>query len=356
MQLRRKGLLGAALVASAVTMVVATAPSLSFGADHADAPGTLQSPSSRPDADINDVYAFQAGSGRTVLAMTTHPAVGVLSPSTYATDVKYVINVDRRGKSHADLAYVLRFNAPDSNGNQGFRVYRHKGLKNAEHLTDGEKIGTGRTNQSTTIADGIKVFAGLRSDPFFFDLDAFKHAVLGANNGRTGFCDSGTVDFFQNFNTNAIVLRLDSDLLGGKKIGVWGSTVTEGTDQLIDQMGRPAINTVFNHGDEKNAFNHTIPADQYKAPFSTNVIGAFQALGGYSLADATAYAHVLLPDILRYDTRGQAAGPLNGRKLTDDVIDAELGLVTNGGITKDCVAAHSDYSSSFPYLGSPHAS
>ena len=352
MQVRRRGLLGAAVVASALTMVVATAPSLSFGADHADAPGTLQSPSNRPDADINDVYAFQASAGQTVLAMTTHPAVGVLSPSTYATDIQYVINVDEKGTSHANRAYVLRFNALDSDGTQGYRLYKYTG-RHAESLTDGTKIGTGRTGTSTTIG-GIKVFAGLRSDPFFFDLDAFKHVVLGATNGRTGFCDAGTVDFFKNFNTNAIVLQLGSSDLG-KNIGVWGSTVTEGTYALIDQMGRPAINTVFNHGTEKNDFNHTIPANQYKAPFSTNIIAAFQGLGGYSLADATNFAHVLLPDILTYDTSGQAVGPLNGRKLTDDVIDAELGLVTNGGIKTDCVGQHHDYLSSFPYLGNPHA-
>ena len=353
MQVRRKGLLGAAIVASAVTMVAATAPSLSFGADHADAPGTLQSPSNRPDADINDVYAFQAAPGRTAIAMTTHPAVGVLSPSTYATDIQYVINVDRKGTSHANLAYALRFNAKDSDGTQGFRVYKYTG-RHAESLTDGEKVGLGRTGRSTTIKDGIKIFAGLRSDPFFFDLDAFKHVVGGASNGRTAFCDSGTIDFFKNFNTNAIVLRIDSDKLGGN-IGVWGSTVTEETHQLVDQMGRPAINTVFNHGNEKNDFNHTIPANQYKAPFSTNVIGAFQALGGYSLADATKYAHVLLPDILTYDTSTQAAGPLNGRALADDVIDGELSLVTNGGIKTDCVGPHTDYSTSFPYLGNPHS-
>ena len=351
MQVRRRGLLGAAIVASAVTMVVATAPNLSFGADHADAPGTLQSPSNRPDADINDVYAFQAREGRTVLAMTTHPAVGVLSPSTYATDVQYSINVDRKGTNHANLAYALRFNRL-KHGKQWLRVYKYTG-RHAESLTDGEKVATGYTGETIKV-DGMKVFAGLRSDPFFFDLDAFKHAVLGAANGRTGFCDAGTVDFFQNFNTNAIVLEVKSERLG-QNIGVWGSTVTEESHELIDQMGRPAINTVFNHANEKNDFNHTIPAEQYKAPFSTNVIGAFQALGGYSLADATKFAHVLLPDILTYDTRGQAVGPLNGRKLTDDVIDGELGLITNGGIPGDCVAQHNDYLSSFPFLGNPHS-
>jgi len=30
----------------------------------------------------------------------------------------------------------------------------------------------------------------------------------------------------------------------------------------VDQMGRPAINTVFNHGVDKNTFNVTPPAAQ----------------------------------------------------------------------------------------------
>ena len=36
----------------------------------------------------------------------------------------------------------------------------------------------------------------------------------------------------------------------------------EGTLIQDDQMGRPAINTVFNHGPAKDLFNVTAPADQ----------------------------------------------------------------------------------------------
>lgn len=354
MQLRKRGLLGVAIAASAVTMAVAAAPNLSFGADHADAPGTLQSPSNRPDADINDVYAFSGGSGQTVLAMTTHPAVGTLSPAAYATDIQYVINVDSTHTNRANLAYALRFGNPESDGTQSVRVYKYEG-RNAQNINDGQKIGTGVTGRPFDV-EGVKVFAGLRSDPFFFDLDAFKHAVLGVNNGRTGFCDAGTVDFFKNFNTNAIVLQASTRSLAksSTELRVWGQTITEGSHSLIDQMGRPAINTVFNHNDEKNVFNHTPPADQYKAPFSTNVIAAFTSLGGWSTDQATFISHVLLPDVLGYETSQPAAGPLNGRKLADDVIDGELGLITKGGITTDCVGPHTDYLSSFPYLGNPH--
>jgi hypothetical protein len=59
-----------------------------------------------------------------------------------------------------------------------------------------------------------------------------------------------------------------------------------------------------------------------------------------------------------------AAGPLNGRGLADDVIDAELNIVTggfafagrdaNGAIPTDGVGPHGDYMATFPYLGVPH--
>jgi len=45
-----------------------------------------------------------------------------------------------------------------------------------------------------------------------------------------------------------------------------------------------------------------------------------------------------------------AAGFPNGRRLADDVIEIELGLVTNGAVTTDCVANDSTFSNSFPYL------
>jgi hypothetical protein len=64
---------------------------------------------------------------------------------------------------------------------------------------------------------------------------------------------------------------------------------------------------------------------------------------------------ILLPDVITYDVSTPADGTaLNGRALADDVIDAELGITTHGCATSDGVAAHSDYSSTFPYLGTPH--
>jgi hypothetical protein len=74
---------------------------------------------------------------------------------------------------------------------------------------------------------------------------------------------------------------------------------------------------------------------------------------GYDDAHADAITNILLPDILTYDY-SSSAGFLNGRKLTDDVIDIELALVTNGKVTTDMVGPHTDYLDEFPYVGNPH--
>ena len=64
-------------------------------------------------------------------------------------------------------------------------------------------------------------------------------------------------------------------------------------------------------------------------------------------------ADILLPDILTVDL-SQDTGFLNGRGLADDVIDAELGLITEGAVTTDCVDNDSDFSPKFPYLAAPN--
>jgi hypothetical protein len=126
---------------------------------------------------------------------------------------------------------------------------------------------------------------------------------------------------------------------------------------------------VFNSGEDKNAFNHSRPAKDV-ARFTDNVksvLATFSALdseGAYSNRQLNTLARVLLPDVVTYDTSTSAQGPLNGRALADDVIDAELNIVTggfpfpgrdgNGAIGTDCVDAHTDYLSNFPYLGEPH--
>jgi uncharacterized protein DUF4331 len=354
---------GVAVGAAALAIVGFGAPMLVRAADHLDAPGKFQSPKGRHDADINDVYAFPAGSDDTVLAMTTHPALGVVTTQTaYATDVLYKINV-ADAKNNVET-FVVKFGAVRNDGTQKYTVTLSKNGRN-------KQLGSGVTGQNTSLGGDQRAFAGPRSDPFFFDLDAFNNTVH-ATGGR-GFCANGQgVDFFAGLNTNAIVLKVNNDVVG-TKVNIWGSTVSTDGKTQYDRMGRPAINTVFNGF--KEVFNTGVDADKdtfnaIRNPlndpttknglFTKNVITilqGFSSLSGtpYTDKEAADLAKVLLPDRLPYDTSDHVTnGVFNGRALTDDVIDTELNVVTKGAVPSDCVAAHTDYLSAFPFLGVPH--
>src|SRR5947209_15709232 len=316
MRIARFVQLGAGFAAAAAIAVVATAPLGSRAADHLDAPNLAM----REDADMNDVYVFQASTaGRTAIALTTSPAAGVIGPIDYATNVRYKINVDRNGDAVEDLAYVLDFAAPAA-GSQAYTVTRYAGA-NARTLAQGVVLGGGQRGATNPLKGDGLVFAGLRADPFFFDLAAFKHVVLGVANGRTGFCDQpgpAGIDFFASFNTNAIVLEVPNESLSdsGGAIGVWATTLDRATGTMIDQMGRPAINTVFNHTvADKEAFNATPPSQQpTSGTFRNNIITTLETLGGYSPATAGAIADKIGRASCRERVEsGVVAGPLQKR-------------------------------------------
>jgi len=387
--MQRPSIKGGALVgAAALTLALGGAPLLATGADHLDAPalggltnaaGDIAPHSEHGDRDINDVYVFQgSNASRTVLAMTTNPAINLFN-TTFGSNVRYTINVDRNGDARPDLAYVWRFGNPNGNGAQSYTVTRYSGA-GAKTLGHGVVWATGST-AGNGVAWGkgeTKVFAGVRSDPFFFDLTGFLGTVLHIGTDQFKILDGDAHDFFTPLNTNAVVIEVPDDALGATNIGVWGTTsYWDGSSWIAaDQMGRPAINTVFNNklvdansGQTKNRFNTTPPSQQRTAfggLFKTNIVttltninavlGTKAAFGcnDYDAATANAIANILLPDVITYDVTTRAAGPLNGRALADDVIDAELGLTTNGCVTTDNVPAHTDYLSSFPYLGVPH--
>ena len=103
-------------------------------------------------------------------------------------------------------------------------------------------------------AGGIKAFAGLRDDAFFFDLTAFKKFAAGPYVPAAGLraaADGAPADTFAGTNVSYMVLELPITALTGAAnsntgtIKAWAST-DSGSGQL-DRMGIPAINTVFSN-------------------------------------------------------------------------------------------------------------
>ena len=336
---------------AALLLLQRSGPPPARAADHLDAPG-LTPPGGSVQTDLTDVYAFQSPTNaeNSVLVLNVNGVVpGNLTfargiPGVgHTRSVFYNFNIDNNGDAATDVNLRVRFGAPKADGSQHFEVRRNGSVLIPYGL--GRSTAFGASPHIVNVG-AVKAFAGRRDDPFFFDLAAFRNGLK--------FCPGGVgTDFFLGKNVSSIVLELPSSMLTADaehpQIGVWAST--NAGDMQIDRMGRPAINTVFLHGDRKNLFNEGDPVNDQR-DFRSDVVDTLIALGNSS-GRANALADVLLPDILTYDT-SSSAGFLNGRRLSDDVIDAELNLITNGAVTTDCVANDSTFLSTFPYLGSPN--
>ncbi len=143
-----------------------------------------------------------------------------------------------------------------------------------------------------------------------------------------------------------------------------------GTYVQEDQMARPAINTVFVSSGSKDAFNTTVPSEQFAA-FQLAFQSRLLALNpGYTTnalgMDAATFTGALATDVLTVSLVGtttffDGVNVLTGRALADDVIDVELLLIFGGpdgtynpNLTSDHVDANDKpFLSSFPFLASP---
>ncbi|SRR3989442_618112 len=180
-------------------------------------------------ADIADVYTFKSpvNPDNVVLVMTVS---GFIPPSEASTtffdpNVLYQWKIDNDGDAVEDL--VIQAFVTGTGGHQVMH-FRGPAAPAATGTTDRVVLGpetatVGVSNGAAPIVasrGGMTVFAGVRDDPFFFDLVQFKKIIAGE---ATAFRNPG-VDTFAGFNVLAIVAEVPSSLLGGQKLGVWGTT------------------------------------------------------------------------------------------------------------------------------------
>ncbi|MEQ1903291.1 MAG: DUF4331 family protein [Pirellulaceae bacterium] len=326
----KKRLFGGSLVP--LLFFASILPELARGSDHLDAPSiTIDG-----RMDINDTYIFQStdAPSSTAMIMTVNPLAGILSPTTFSTQTSYQFEIDRNGDAVPDLTLVVRFGALNR-------------LTGRQHVTVRYRFGTsdivagiGLTGQDIPLRGGGRLRADLFDDPFFFDL-------LGFNDG---FNFTG-MDFFEGFNVSGIVVEMPRQRVSNSNnVSLVGRTLANGMQK--DRVGRPAINTVLIPSGMKDKFNQSAPSNDF-ANYGSTVEARIEALSGDPDL-AAMLTMVLLPDVLTFD-QSSSAGFLNGRKLDDDVIDAELNLLTKGAVTTDMVDANDlMFTSQFPFLAPPH--
>ena len=304
--------------------------------------------------DFTDLFVFTSPDDpdKTVIVIDSNPTSApppipapVTGPEFYPGAI-YRINIDTDGDAHADVAFTFTFTGLDD-GTQTGTAWCATGDEARRPEPGGQILtaslpvsfdGTPRPVQ----AGRIRLSAGLRSDPFFADVEGALH----------GFQWTGHDDFAGN-NVDSITLEIPADMLGTGPIGVW-ATISRHRDGMLEQVdrgGNPTINPFINPDGEKNLYNARQPADDganYLGPWSK----ILEKAGGYSPEEAKAAALQVLPDILHYDRTRPAAYP-NGRVMTDDVYSLRFAWLTNGKVPPSGLKPHGDLLATFPYTGPP---
>jgi hypothetical protein len=227
---------GALGIATLATVALFQASSL-VASDHQDTPEVELN----PRMDINDVYAFPgASSDRIVLAVTTSsPIVGGASANaSFDPNLLYQIKVDNTGDALEDLVFQVRFEGMGAT--QVVRVVgpvapNQTGARNT--LVSSGPETSGPVNAVIGGSNGMQVFAGLRGDPFFIDLEQFfriipdRRPVTGdlskiPDTPSASAWRTPGVDFLKGISALAIVIELPVSQLtttSSKKIGVWAT-------------------------------------------------------------------------------------------------------------------------------------
>ncbi|WSQ08028.1 DUF4331 domain-containing protein [Streptomyces sp. NBC_01231] len=242
------------------------------------------------------------------------------------------------------------------------------------------------------LAGGAQTFAGQADDPFFLDLRVFD-LLYGGNLSEVGN------DTLKGYNVNSIALQVPNSFLAESHeqpiVGIWSTTQREnakGYYSQVSRLGMPLVNEVVNPLKDKDKFNASAPRDDaqflenvtnpelpkliegiYKIPAPDEPRNDLVDVFLKGVKDLNQPPYVTPSEQLRLNTSikpaakpkrlgvldGDTAGFPNGRRLTDDVIDASLQVVEGEllGAKNDLGDAvdknDKDFEKAFPYVALP---
>ncbi|HEU4402234.1 MAG TPA: DUF4331 family protein [Candidatus Polarisedimenticolia bacterium] len=257
-------------------------------ADHADGPRA----SADPAADITDVFAWMSPDA-TRVNLVMDLVRNATSGSRFSDSVQYVFHTESSAAFGAAPAPTVDIIC-EFNPQQKIQCSAGHGR--------GRRVAGDASDLAGLRSSGgaLRVFAGLREDPFFFNLSGFRatsRIVAGAagalsfdaagcpaldaatsaalvNQLRSAAGGGSVVDNFARFNVLAIVISVDKSILteGGPILAVWGSTNRRGEDcgeddaergvcpVQIDRMGRAGVNTALTNP----FFRESVPEEKQK--------------------------------------------------------------------------------------------
>jgi hypothetical protein len=364
--------------------------------DHISGPRALAD----PIADITDVYAFPSPESpeRLVLVLNTLPmakpsdlfSAGLLyrfrlRPLTPRTD-----QTSHWGFVPGDEELVL---------DCVFGVPEHEGRDHVQHGTcvapGGEEVRFRVNDEAGGSAGGVRVFAGVRWDPFIMDARA---ALATIATRKLAFSEHGSI-FLDGKNVLSIVVEIDTGLLPGwTLVGVVAETLTSGEFNVrIERVGRPEVKNMMLAPKDFDPVNRDLeirdlynmedvfrPGESYAGAFRARLdanLAFWDGLDGtqdWAVGDDGRHplTELVLADYLVVDVtlpyveqgsfleielaarRGEPHRTCGGRTLNDDVMDTLFTQLVNAGrgptIRDGVDAASRPATLGFPYLATPN--
>jgi Domain of unknown function (DUF4331) len=351
---------------------------------------------------LTDLYAFRekdqnqgAADGDLVLVMNSNPRSIARQQYFFSTNARYEFKLTRVADKEAtptgqeDVTLRFEFAAPNDRDQQQIRftVVQDGKETSATNLRTTAINERPAVNQLAANGSKLAVFAGLREDPFFFDVEQFFRVRAGAlgTGPAVGFHPPNqAVDSFKGFNVNTIAVRVPQKFLQGTTgtttYDIWETISLRdpatGKYQQVERLARPAVNEgLILSNNLLNIFNSVPPTADTSpaaAPIGAEAVRTLKALGNSD--DRTkALLGAFLPDVMRIDTTGASGyanalnakgSPIRGRMLKDDVIDVTLSVLSNGAIKGDNASydgpggnpaqGHKPLEANFPYLALPN--
>ena len=210
------GLAGGGSVVALAAMVLVPGQ-LALSADHLDPPARTDiafDPTPDVPGDIADVFAWSDATNAYFAVTFAGP-----TPSTagaYDRDVLYSLNISTSPPAtSSEVTVRWRFAQATNGTGSGVSVENLPGV-------NGALVGP---VESILSKDGVRVYAGVRDDPFFFDLIGFRETRAM---GTIRF--QNTRNFFRGQNDTVVVFEIPKSRLGGNAnaIDVWANTARFG--------------------------------------------------------------------------------------------------------------------------------
>ena len=390
---------------SAMLVVGGLAPH-ALASDHDDGEIDLKGRS----LNLTDLYVFREGDQNPnaskqdlVLIMNTNPRSLARQQYFFSTKARYEFKIARvqdndatpTGKPEVTLRF--EFGQPNAKQQQPIKITAIRdGQTQVARAMTTPLQSQANVNQVSLGGSSLTVFAGLREDPFFFDVEQFFRVRAGALGlgPAVGFRPANqAVDFAAGYNVNAIAVRVPIKFLQGRSqattFDVWETISVpngkRGQFKQIERLARPGINEgLIVSNAALNALNSVgpdfeaaalagrQPAANIAGPIVAEASKTLKAIGNDDQR-TQALLTAFLPDVMRIDTTGTSGygqalntkgSPIRGRLLDDDVIDTTLSVLTNGAITSDNVSyagtpgnpsqGHDPLQPRFPYLALPN--